>query len=467
MPTPGRSDARRRTVLPPLAHDAAAALLRPPRLPARVVDEELPLACAAATTATPVLLAMPASAGRLAVARALHALGGRQGPLVAIARCRPCLDDLPPGASVYLDVGGLAPEAVLALEAMIEDGAVWLLAGAEPGTVLPGPLAGRLGAVVVSVPPLAARGAELPDLAGVLLDRLATRRGRPAPTLAAGALARLAAHAWPGDVAELEAVLARALLACDGERIEAAHLRLADGATVVPPASDDTPVAAPSISEADVEFILAELAHEIRNPLVTVKTFAQHLPALLEDAELRARFAALTEDAIGRIDGLLENVLAFARLGRPHRRAVEVGPLVEGLLADLAPELAGRAVRVRQVAPANARCAADPEHLTYALRNVFAGVVREVPAREELVLDAAANGVVSLRFTAGAGAAERLRRLVGGDDGAEASTLSDPTLLPLAFRLARTVLAWNGGGLQVVPEAGEATTVVVRLPTAP
>src|SRR6185295_4271778 len=135
-----------------------------------------------------------------------------------------------------------------------------------------------------------------------------------------------------------------------------------------------------SISEVDVEFILAELAHEIRNPLVTVKTFAQHLPALLEDAELRARFAALTDDAIGRIDGLLENVLAFARLGRPHRRAVEVGPLVEGLLADLAPELAGRAVRVRQVAPANARCAADPEHLAYALRNVFAGVVREVPA---------------------------------------------------------------------------------------
>src|SRR5207237_1158955 len=77
-----------------------------------------------------------------------------------------------------------------------------------------------------------------------------------------------------------------------------------------------------------LEYLLAELAHELRNPLVTIKTFADHLPALLEDAELRTRFATLTSDAIERMDGLLENVLAFARLGAPRREAVEVGPIL-------------------------------------------------------------------------------------------------------------------------------------------
>src|SRR6266849_9355327 len=104
------------------------------------------------------------------------------------------------------------------------------------------------------------------------------------------------------------------------------------------------------------------------------------------------------------MDGLLENVLAFARLGAPHREAVEVGPILARVLAELEPELAGRNVRVRQAAPPTARCAADPEHLAYALRNLVAGVGREVPAREELVIEATANGVVSLRFAAGGAA---------------------------------------------------------------
>src|SRR5439155_648246 len=141
------------------------------------------------------------------------------------------------------------------------------------------------------------------------------------------------------------------------------------------------PAAAPG--GAALEYLLVELAHELRNPLVTIKTFADHLPALLEDAELRARFATLTSEAIERMDGLLENVLAFARLGAPRREAVEVGPIMARVLAELEPELAGRAVRVRQAAAPTARCAADPAHLAYALRNLFAGVVREVPARAE------------------------------------------------------------------------------------
>jgi hypothetical protein len=163
------------------------------------------------------------------------------------------------------------------------------------------------------------------------------------------------------------------------------------------------------------------------------------------------------------MDGVLENVLAFARLGAPRTEAVDVGPLLARVLAEVEPDLAGRAVRVRQAGGADVRCAADPEQLAYALRNLFAGVVREVPVQEPLGLEATANGVVTLRFAAGPGAADRLRRLAAPGDAAD---LTDPTLQPLAFRLARAVLERNGGALTVVPEAGDATSVVIRLPTA-
>jgi signal transduction histidine kinase len=456
-----------RTLVPPLAPEAAMALLRPPRVPAASASR-VALARRAATLCTPVLLAAPAAGGRLLLARALHALAGRGGPLIAAVGRRPPLGALPAGATLYLDVGRLAPEAALALEAVLDDAGVWVIAGVEPDAAPPPALAVRFEGVVLSIPPLAARLAELPALAEATLAALAARSGTTPPTLAPEALARLQAHAWPGDVAELEAVLGRALLLAAGQPIAAEHVVLeAAPSPVVAMEAAPAPAVAPPPGDGDLEYLLAELAHELRNPLVTIKTFAGHLPALLEDAELRARFSTLTDDAIARMDGLLENLLAFARLGPPRLQAVEVGPLLARVLTDVEPELAGRELRVRQSTTPAARCAGDPDHLTYALRNLFAGVVREVPAREELALDTTANGVVTLHFAAGGAAFERLRRLATPEStSADGSTLGDPTLLPLSFRLARAVLARNGGALTVVPEAGTGTTLVIRLPTA-
>jgi signal transduction histidine kinase len=355
-----------------------------------------------------------------------------------------------------VDVGRLAPETVLVLEAMLDDGAVWVLAAIEPGASPPAALAVRLAPVVLTVTPLGQRPADVPELARLVLDGLVQRRGGGRVTLAPDAVQRLGAHGWPGDVAELEAVLARALLVADGDVVEAEHLALGPE-----PAEAPASAAAAAAHGAEIEFLLAELAHELRNPMVTIKTFARHLPQLLDDAELRGRFEQLTTEAIDRMDGLLENVLAFARLGTPRREAVEGH--ASNALREMEPEIEGRAVRVRQATAPSARYTADPEHLAYALRNLFAGVVREVPAREALLLEATANGVVTLRFAAGEEAADRLRRLAapGG-----AASLEDPTLLPLAFRLARAVLERNGGALTVVPEGGGTTTLVLRLPTA-
>jgi len=438
-------------------------VLAAPRLPA-AAEATAALARRAGPAAVPVLLRVPAAAGRLRLARALHARSGRGGALIAATGRRPALAEIAPGATVYVDVGSLAPAAVLGLEALLDDGLVWVLAGLEPGTALPAPLGARLAAVVLAVPPLAERSAELDALAASVLATLAGRAGIAPPRLAPAAVARLAAHRWPGDLAELESVLAAAFVRGDGPVIEADDLVLAPPpAPAAPSATAHAAAAARSDSRgAELEFLLAELAHELRNPMVTIKTFSQHLPALMEDAELRERFEHLADDAIGRMDGLLENVLTFARLEAPRPAPVALGPVLERVVTEMEPELARRGVRIRAVGPADAQCAVDPEHLAYALRNLFAGVIREVPAGEELACDTTANGVVTLRFSAGGEAADRLRHLAAPGDVA---SLADPTLLPLAFRLARGVLERNGGGLAVVPE-GRTATLVVRLPTA-
>jgi len=443
---------RRRGVLPALSPEAAHAVLTPPRLPASAV-EAAAIARDAAALALPVGLETPTVAGRTLLARALHALGGRPGPLVAAeGRCR-ALHDLPAGASVLVDLEALTVPAASILEALLDDGSVWLLVGMAPGQTVPPVLAARLDVVTLRVPPLARRADELPAIAAQVAAALSARRGGSPPAFSEDAHAWLAAQPWPGDLAELEAVVARALLRAGHGPITARHLSGEEPTTADPgrAASDG----------ARIEYLAAEMAHELKNPLVTIKTFADHLPALVDDAELRTRFAGLANESITRMDELLENVLAFARLGAPRPAPIEIGPLLDGVVAEIESEVAGRGVRVDYAGANGARRHTDADQLAYALRNLLAGVLREVSPGEALRVDASVPGLVRLRFSARNGAAGRLRRLVVADDALDPH---DPTLLPLPFTLARTVLERNGGALVVRADADGLTTLEVHLP---
>jgi len=84
----------------------------------------------------------------------------------------------------------------------------------------------RINVIELRVPPLRERTTDLPQLAEAILARLAAGQGRPAPELAPGALAALAAYPFPGNVRELENILERALALAEGERIDAADLHL-------------------------------------------------------------------------------------------------------------------------------------------------------------------------------------------------------------------------------------------------
>ncbi|WP_158615276.1 sigma 54-interacting transcriptional regulator [Acidipila sp. EB88] len=76
------------------------------------------------------------------------------------------------------------------------------------------------------LPPLRERPQDIPMLAGQMLARFAARNGGSAPEIAARAMARLRAYAWPGNVAELERVLCGAAALAGSGVIEPAHLVL-------------------------------------------------------------------------------------------------------------------------------------------------------------------------------------------------------------------------------------------------
>lgn len=64
--------------------------------------------------------------------------------------------------------------------------------------------------------------------------------------------------------------------------------------------------------------LAAGMAHEIKNPLVSIKTFSQLLPERYEDPDFRNTFSELMGQEVGRIDGIVNQLLRFARPEKPR-----------------------------------------------------------------------------------------------------------------------------------------------------
>jgi signal transduction histidine kinase len=87
---------------------------------------------------------------------------------------------------------------------------------------------------------------------------------------------------------------------------------------------------------ASMGMISATFAHEIKNPLTSIKTFAQLLPERHSDTEFRENFSRIVIDGVNRIDGLIKDLLDFSS----GKISVEMSTLnVTGLMDNIIDEV--------------------------------------------------------------------------------------------------------------------------------
>ena len=84
----------------------------------------------------------------------------------------------------------------------------------------------RVNVIELRVPALRERPEDVPELAEVVLRRLARRMRIPEPTLADDALAALETYAFPGNVRELENILERAITLSTGGAVHLGDIQL-------------------------------------------------------------------------------------------------------------------------------------------------------------------------------------------------------------------------------------------------
>jgi len=349
-------------------------------------------------------------------------------------------------------------------------------------------------------------------------------RGERPRGLAPDAQEAIVEYPWPGNHRELEAVLLRTLAAEGVDPLRAEHLRFelyapavtGEGGGEALPRGEDTPrprpparapaepppaspreapvagarpehgaVAKPAEEQppaplaagapptaggdaASTRRIALSLAHELRNRLVSIRTFATLLPERAADPGFREQLGPAVGADVRRIEGALERLARFAELPATSAgERVDIAALLEEQLEALRGEIEARRLLVlkeldRNQAPALGSRAA----FAFAFEALLARALAWVPERGDLYLasKSIASGLrgeptvrVVLRFHRPG--ERRSPGAAPGDVPAERELALDIVLAEQAVRSQR-------GSLRIDATDAEETVIAVDLPAA-
>ena len=147
---------------------------------------------------------------------------------------------------------------------------------------------------------------------------------------------------------------------------------------------------------ASIEAITSGLIHEIRNPLVSMKTYAQLLPQRWSDEEFRDKLSRTTTREIDRIDDLLSRFRTVSRVSAQPMETVELAEPLRDALETLHAQIEDRQIRLRQIGSADGRTVlGNVSQLQQLFINLCLNAIQAMERDGELtvrVIDMSQNG---------------------------------------------------------------------------
>jgi signal transduction histidine kinase len=212
-----------------------------------------------------------------------------------------------------------------------------------------------------------------------------------------------------------------------------------------------------------LESISSKVAHELKNPLSSIKALGQLLARGSTEEKMRERIQVITAEAT-RMEGILHDYLSFSRPFEDLRaEPVALGALADDVLAVLEGRADDAGVALLRSGE-DVNVVADPRRLKEALLNLAANALEATPrgGSVEIAVFAQEDGAEVTVSDTGKGIARDALAKVGTPffttrDGGTG----------LGVVLARTVILQHGGEMVYDSELGRGTTVTVRLPAEP
>lgn len=120
-----------------------------------------------------------------------------------------------------------------------------------------------------------------------------------------------------------------------------------------------------------VATLAAGMAHEIKNPLSSIKTFAEYLPQKYNDPEYREKFSRIMTQEVDRMNALVQRLLEFAKPGQPQLRRISSSGVIRETLDFLQGTLVKKQIQVKTAFSPVDEVVADAAQIKQALLNVL------------------------------------------------------------------------------------------------
>jgi signal transduction histidine kinase len=212
------------------------------------------------------------------------------------------------------------------------------------------------------------------------------------------------------------------------------------------------------------------LAHEIKNPLSTIRLNMELLAEDLEESESpaqrrAAKRVAVTKQECQRLQNLLDDFLNFAKVRRLNLKPTDLNAEIEETLEFFAPEAAAGGVEVVRYLDSDLpRVMLDGESFRSALINLLLNAKQAMPDGGQLVVRTTALGDTAILHLIDTG--------VGIDDHTaahmfEAFYSTKPGGSGLGLPTTTKIIEAHGGRIHVQSEVGQGTQFTIELPALP
>jgi polar amino acid transport system substrate-binding protein len=129
--------------------------------------------------------------------------------------------------------------------------------------------------------------------------------------------------------------------------------------------------------------LVASIAHEIRTPLTSIKTFTEMLPNKYDNADFREKISRFVPQEIERLNRVVNDLLAYANPPVVHQETVPLKSLVDGVMVYFADAIAHQGIDFRLDFDERLRVRVDRHQMKQVLINVLLNAVQALADRQK------------------------------------------------------------------------------------
>lgn len=131
--------------------------------------------------------------------------------------------------------------------------------------------------------------------------------------------------------------------------------------------------------------LMAGIAHEIRNPLTSIKTYAELLPKKYDNPKFREMISKDIPYEIERLNNLINELLEYSKPKKAFKENVNIYEIIEKILALIANKIQKESVKINIDIPKDVFVYADKNHLKQIIINLILNGIEAIDKEEKSI----------------------------------------------------------------------------------